>query len=1109
MRKNYFAKKFIAYSMAFAVAFSTLTVSPVFVKEAKAETVVAAYQADFTAATMPTEKKLTNGSIIIESMESDNVAGTLITTNIFGSKANLDGTKIVLPRIEQKTEQTYTLKGTTGPGAEGVNSTPKELDMSKNLTDKIQLTATAAGKWFKLNDVSGEFLTGKDTVTYKYYTLSELTNTNVATYELKKSLSNLGLYICADATDGTIKGFFNVIEKTDLKAGNVKKETFAQVGQKAILSVQAQNNGTKPISYSWTKDGKAISNTSADLVINSVTEDDFGTYKCIVSDGVANVPVSQELSETAFNKVNANATTIQSYANVLVAVDGPKYKLDKEEVKLTTNIESGDYKYIWTDENDDPVTLSEANTIGYNPTNKNITISSAADTFKIDGTSKFICYAVPTVKYNSTDDIETALNKFAKADTTAKKTDAIAELRTAEVTLAQTSKVFKEVFTLNLKTDASKFKANVQSVNVGQTLVLDAPEIETEKTLKYKWTLADGTTVLDGTTDDLITNKLTIDTVDVADLGTIKCEVFECGVAHGEDKDCLNDSDNCGTYTTKVVTNLYNIVYKSDLIASGNDVNAKEGEKNVVLNVTASATLPYDISWYKPNHALPITNAKANTYTIYKVAAGDFFTVAGKEQYVCVVTDGIKKVEVPIRVNKIDTFNVYKDQTDYKNGTAMTDKQTKTLAYAGLKGENIKLSPIVVTANDEIAKTISYKWTKDAVDGEVVSTDKEYTVAYPDSAEIYILTITDGIKTAYIQYTISQVKVSDLVTTATFKAYAEESLTYTGKELNPVSVIATYNGSTMNLKQGVDFTVDLKENVNVGIGFYSNIKLIGEYAKVAAEKFANDGSVIGKFYITRADNKLEIADKTVMLGQSVQPTTVTNLSKGTLTYTYYADADCTTEIEVPNKVGTYYVKATSVATANYNEATSNVATIKIIGLGKTKIGSTSRTASSVKLPWTKVEGATKYRVYKKAAGASSYTKVADTTALSYNVTGLASATTYTFAVKAYGEGGWATVYATKITTTAPAKVSTPVVTAKGSGKVAISYNKVARATGYQIYMAKGNGSYKKIAQGSKTAITKARLAKGATYKFKVRAYKTVGSNTYYGAFSSAKAVKVK
>ena len=42
MRKNYFAKKFVAYSMAFAVAFSSLTVSPVFVKDAKAGTIPAA-----------------------------------------------------------------------------------------------------------------------------------------------------------------------------------------------------------------------------------------------------------------------------------------------------------------------------------------------------------------------------------------------------------------------------------------------------------------------------------------------------------------------------------------------------------------------------------------------------------------------------------------------------------------------------------------------------------------------------------------------------------------------------------------------------------------------------------------------------------------------------------------------------------------------------------------------------------------------------------------------------------------------------------------------------------------------------------------------------------
>ena len=36
MSKKFFAKKFVAYSMAFAVAFASVNVSPVFVKDAQA-----------------------------------------------------------------------------------------------------------------------------------------------------------------------------------------------------------------------------------------------------------------------------------------------------------------------------------------------------------------------------------------------------------------------------------------------------------------------------------------------------------------------------------------------------------------------------------------------------------------------------------------------------------------------------------------------------------------------------------------------------------------------------------------------------------------------------------------------------------------------------------------------------------------------------------------------------------------------------------------------------------------------------------------------------------------------------------------------------------------
>lgn len=96
-------------------------------------------------------------------------------------------------------------------------------------------------------------------------------------------------------------------------------------------------------------------------------------------------------------------------------------------------------------------------------------------------------------------------------------------------------------------------------------------------------------------------------------------------------------------------------------------------------------------------------------------------------------------------------------------------------------------------------------------------------------------------------------------------------------------------------------------------------------------------------------------------------------------------------------------------------------------VGKTKIGSTTRTSTLVTIPWSKAAGATKYRVYYKEKGTSKYLFVKDTTSLKYTIKGPKLATTYTFAVKTYGYGKWSDVYATKITTTAPSKVSTPIV----------------------------------------------------------------------------------
>ena len=83
-----------------------------------------------------------------------------------------------------------------------------------------------------------------------------------------------------------------------------------------------------------------------------------------------------------------------------------------------------------------------------------------------------------------------------------------------------------------------------------------------------------------------------------------------------------------------------------------------------------------------------------------------------------------------------------------------------------------------------------------------------------------------------------------------------------------------------------------------------------------------------------------------------------------------------------------------------------------------------------------------------------------------------------------------------------------------SKKVTITWKKVTKATGYEVYRATSrNGKYKKIATIKKNSTVKYTdskgLKKGKTYYYKVRAYKKSGSKTYYSAYSAVKSVKVK
>ena len=79
--------------------------------------------------------------------------------------------------------------------------------------------------------------------------------------------------------------------------------------------------------------------------------------------------------------------------------------------------------------------------------------------------------------------------------------------------------------------------------------------------------------------------------------------------------------------------------------------------------------------------------------------------------------------------------------------------------------------------------------------------------------------------------------------------------------------------------------------------------------------------------------------------------------------------------------------------------------------------------------------------------------------------------------------------------------------------VKLTWKKVSKATGYEVYRKSSKkGSYKKIAtikKGTTVKYTNKKLKKHKKYTYKVRAYRTVNKKTVKGSFTSAKTVKIK
>ena len=195
--------------------------------------------------------------------------------------------------------------------------------------------------------------------------------------------------------------------------------------------------------------------------------------------------------------------------------------------------------------------------------------------------------------------------------------------------------------------------------------------------------------------------------------------------------------------------------------------------------------------------------------------------------------------------------------------------------------------------------------------------------------------------------------------------------------------------------------------------------------------------------------------------------------------------------------------------ASYKDAYTATLTLAKIGGFKVK----AKDSTSITLQWNKNSSASGYII--EAYNGKTWvqvTKVTSNNTLTYKVTKLSASKTYRYRIKAYKTEGKSTAYsaysATLSVNTNPTNISGFKAKAKSYNSITLQWNKNTSATGYELQKWDGKKwvTLTKISKNSTTTYTVKSLKASTTYKYKIRAYKTIGKATQYSAYTATLSV---
>ena len=224
----------------------------------------------------------------------------------------------------------------------------------------------------------------------------------------------------------------------------------------------------------------------------------------------------------------------------------------------------------------------------------------------------------------------------------------------------------------------------------------------------------------------------------------------------------------------------------------------------------------------------------------------------------------------------------------------------------------------------------------------------------------------------------------------------------------------------------------------------------------------------------------------------------------TVTSNTYTVKDLTASESYNYAVKSYRkVSGKTYYSSNYTEVKA-----KTKDMGSTPTPEATADKNSVTLKWTKVPGATGYRIYQYING--EWAKIKSVTTNSYKVTSLKVDTTYKFKIRPYAKTSTGTVWGKTSSAVSAVTIDKTkavfVSSVATEDSVTLKWNKVSGATGYRLYVLQDD-TWSALKTTSSLSYKVTGLKSNCAYTFMVRAYKKAsGKTTWYTKSDSYMAI---